>query len=66
VLVGGLKYGVRKMHHEKELMTTTTALPVTLSKLVSRHEVAERTAAFRFEKAGVDDDSIHAEQFAGY
>src|ERR1017187_10087709 len=38
------------MHHEKELMTTTTALPVTLSKLVSRHEVAERTTAFRFEK----------------
>ena len=38
------------MHHEKELMTTTTALPVTLSKLVSRHEVAERTIAFRFEK----------------
>jgi ferredoxin-NADP reductase len=31
-------------------MTTTTASPVTLSKLVSRHEVAERTTAFRFEK----------------
>jgi ferredoxin-NADP reductase len=31
-------------------MTATTASPVTLSKLVSRHEVAERTAAFRFEK----------------
>jgi len=28
----------------------TTASPVTLSKLVSRHEVAERTTAFRFEK----------------
>ena len=27
-----------------------TASPVTLSKLVSRHEVAERTTAFRFEK----------------
>ena len=26
------------------------ASPVTLSKLVSRHEVAERTTAFRFEK----------------
>src|SRR5579864_1130387 len=33
-----------------KLMTTTTASPVTLSKLVSRHEVAERTIAFRFEK----------------
>jgi ferredoxin-NADP reductase len=33
---------------EGELMTT--ASPVTLSKLVSRHEVAERTTAFRFEK----------------
>jgi hypothetical protein len=33
---------------EAELMTT--ASPVTLSKLVSRHEVAERTTAFRFEK----------------
>ena len=31
-------------------MTTTTASPVTRSKLVSRHEVAERTTAFRFEK----------------
>jgi ferredoxin-NADP reductase len=31
-------------------MTATTASPVTLSKLVSRHEVAERTAALRFEK----------------
>jgi hypothetical protein len=31
-------------------MTTTTASPVTLSKLVSRHEVAERTTTFRFEK----------------
>ena len=31
-------------------MTTTTASPVTLSKLVSRQEVAERTTAFRFEK----------------
>lgn len=31
-------------------MTTTPAAPVTLSKLVSRHEVAERTTAFRFEK----------------
>ena len=31
-------------------MTTTTASPVTLCKLVSRHEVAERTTAFRFEK----------------
>src|ERR1035437_6393033 len=35
---------------EGDLMTTTTASPVTLSKLVSRHEVAERTTAFRFEK----------------
>jgi NAD(P)H-flavin reductase len=33
---------------EGKLMTT--AAPVTLSKLVSRHEVAERTTAFRFEK----------------
>ena len=31
-------------------MTTITASPVILSKLVSRHEVAERTTAFRFEK----------------
>ena len=31
-------------------MSATTASPVTLSKLVSRHEVAERTTAFRFEK----------------
>ena len=31
-------------------MTTTTVSPVTLSKLVSRHEVAERTTTFRFEK----------------
>jgi ferredoxin-NADP reductase len=35
---------------EEELMTTTTASPVTLSNLVSRDEVAERTTAFRFEK----------------
>jgi ferredoxin-NADP reductase len=35
---------------EGDFMTTTTASPVTLSKLVSRHEVAERTTAFRFEK----------------
>ena len=31
-------------------MTTATASPVTLFNLVSRHEVAERTTAFRFEK----------------
>jgi ferredoxin-NADP reductase len=31
-------------------MSTSTASPVTLSKLVSRQEVAERTTAFRFEK----------------
>ncbi|MGB7763320.1 MAG: FAD-dependent oxidoreductase [Bryobacteraceae bacterium] len=31
-------------------MTSATALPVTLSKLVGRHEVAEGTTAFRFEK----------------
>jgi ferredoxin-NADP reductase len=31
-------------------MTTTTAAPVTLCKLLSRHEVAERTTAFRIEK----------------
>ena len=31
-------------------MTTITASPVILSKLVSRHEVAEHTTAFRFEK----------------
>jgi len=31
-------------------MTTPTASPGTLSKLVSRHEVAERTTAFQFEK----------------
>src|SRR5690348_3288781 len=31
-------------------MSTTTASAGTLSKLVSRHEVAERTTAFRFEK----------------
>src|ERR1022692_702679 len=34
----------------RRLMIATTASPVTLSKLVSRHEVAERTTAFRFEK----------------
>jgi ferredoxin-NADP reductase len=31
-------------------MTTASALPVTLSKLVDRHEVAEGTAAFLLEK----------------
>ena len=31
-------------------MTTARASPITVSKLVSRHEVAERTTAFRFEK----------------
>src|SRR5579864_2753342 len=31
-------------------MSTITASLVTLSKLVSRHEVAERTTAFRFER----------------
>ena len=31
-------------------MSTTTASPGTLSKLVSRHEVAEGTTAFHFEK----------------
>ena len=31
-------------------MTPITASPVILSKLVSRHEVAEHTTAFRFEK----------------
>jgi ferredoxin-NADP reductase len=31
-------------------MTTAAALPATLSKLVNRHEVAEHTTAFRFEK----------------
>jgi len=31
-------------------MSTATASPVTLCKLVSRQEVAERTTAFRFEK----------------
>src|ERR1019366_527627 len=31
-------------------MSTTTASPVTMAKLLSRHEVAERTTAFRFEK----------------
>ncbi len=31
-------------------MATTTAEPASLSKLVSRDEVAERTTAFRFEK----------------
>ncbi|MBZ5554233.1 MAG: hypothetical protein LAO21_16065 [Acidobacteriia bacterium] len=31
-------------------MSTSKASPVTLSKLLSRHEVAERTIAFRFEK----------------
>jgi ferredoxin-NADP reductase len=31
-------------------MSTTKASPVTLSKLLSRYEVAERTMAFRFEK----------------
>src|ERR1039458_6214322 len=34
----------------RRLMIATTTSPVTLSKLVSRHEVAERTTAFRFEK----------------
>src|SRR5207302_5876291 len=33
-----------------KLMSTTTASPGTLSKLVSRHEVAEGTTAFHFEK----------------
>jgi ferredoxin-NADP reductase len=31
-------------------MTTTAAAPVTLSKLISRHELAEGTTAFFFEK----------------
>src|SRR5450631_2610241 len=31
-------------------MTTTTAAPVTLSKFVSRREIAERTITFCFEK----------------
>src|SRR5437016_3848230 len=31
-------------------MSITTVPPVTLCKLVNRHEVAERTMAFRFEK----------------
>ena len=31
-------------------MATTTASPVTMAKLMSRHEVAEGTTAFRFEK----------------
>jgi len=31
-------------------MSTTTASPVTMAKLLSRYEVAERTTAFRFEK----------------
>src|ERR1035438_9839641 len=31
-------------------MSTTTASPVTMAKLLSRHEVAEGTTAFRFEK----------------
>ena len=31
-------------------MTSATALPITKSKLVSRHDVAEGTTAFRFEK----------------
>ncbi|MGB7622379.1 MAG: FAD-dependent oxidoreductase [Terriglobia bacterium] len=31
-------------------MSTTKTSPITLSKLLSRHEVAERTMAFRFEK----------------
>src|ERR1035437_7357163 len=31
-------------------MSTTTASPVTMAKLLNRHEVAERTTAFRFEK----------------
>ena len=32
-------------------MSTTTASPVTMAKLLSRNEVAEGTTAFRFEKA---------------
>jgi len=35
---------------EGEVITTRKASPVTLCKLVSRHAVAERTVAFRFEK----------------
>jgi ferredoxin-NADP reductase len=35
---------------EGKVMTTTTALFVAQSKLVSRYEVAEHTTAFRFEK----------------
>jgi ferredoxin-NADP reductase len=31
-------------------MSTTAASPLTLVKLLSRHEVAERTTAFRFER----------------
>jgi hypothetical protein len=31
-------------------MSTTTASPVTMAKLLSRNEVAEGTTAFRFEK----------------
>ena len=31
-------------------MSTTTASPVIMAKLLSRHEVAERTTAFRFER----------------
>jgi ferredoxin-NADP reductase len=31
-------------------MSTTAVSPVTMAKLLSRHEVAEGTTAFRFEK----------------
>src|SRR5665811_1389045 len=42
-------------------MSNTTASPVTLSKLVSRQKVAERTMAFRFER--LSDWKFKAGQF---
>jgi ferredoxin-NADP reductase len=38
------------MEEEKEHMTTVATPPITAAKLLSRHEVAEGTMAFRFER----------------
>jgi ferredoxin-NADP reductase len=38
------------MEEEKEHMTTVATPPVTTARLLSRHEVAEGTMAFRFER----------------
>jgi ferredoxin-NADP reductase len=38
------------MKEEKEHMTTVATPPITMARLLSRHEVAEGTMAFRFER----------------